>query len=192
MIVTAAHVRAAVKSTLAVWLPSTLVEARRNSPVADLFPVASWHTLVRADQLVSGKAQLPAVVIGPGAEEFTRHGDGRRSAVYDVPVTVVSRGQTFDDTVDRNDLYRAAVFTALVRHPDLGGFAVSTTVERGDYVPFPEDSARTLMGSVLTVRVRVDPVAVEEGPAVPPVDPEEIWAPATVLSTQVTVENRSA
>jgi hypothetical protein len=191
-IVSALALRQAIRSTLQLWLPSTVAEVARQAGVtpSTIPAVRSWH-VVSLEQ--ASADQLPAVfVTTPGlADAPSRKGTGLHRADWNVTVTAAARAESHEATARLVALYTAAVRTVCTQRSSFGGFADASVWIGEDYDAIEERHGRTLAAGFVDLVVSVaDVVDAHGGPLTPPVDP--LAAPGDwplVAKTRTTATN---
>jgi hypothetical protein len=172
-IVSAVALREAIRSTLQLWLPSTVAEVARQAGVdpATILPVRSWH-VVSFEQ--AREDQLPAVfVTSPGlAGEPRRRGTGLITADWNATVVVLARAESHEATAKLVSLYTAAARVVCVQRSGFGGFAAACEWTGEDYDVVEDRKGRTLGGGFVDLVVTVSNVVdANGGPLEPPADP---------------------
>lgn len=182
-----AHVRRAVLATLALWGPSYINEAVRQTgqdlPQFTDFvnePMISAQTMVEAPRYV---VAVPGTLGVPH-----RKGDGSFIANFDVQIALWMWGGNYQETEDNLGYYSVAIRQIMLQQPSLGGFALSSTWRGERYAEAAAPTAfRTWGQAVVMFGVQVDGVVnAYAGPRTPPADPTALPQPApAVTSTKV-------
>lgn len=194
-LVTGLEVRAAVKSTVQLWVRDYLGEVARSSgrTSEDLRPFRSYVSSIDLDKFESD--QLPAcVIVAPGLLEQPELHKQNYNTRWGVGVGIVVSGQSRENTFDLVELYTGAVRSLLVHHPSLGGFAEGLEWLGERYDELRSDDLRTIGAG--TVQLAVDVTEAQSrfgGPqnptaqAVPVTDPGAV---STVGSVTVTTTRK--
>jgi hypothetical protein len=166
-------IEAAAKATLKAWLsPHLSIQERRKGMAACSIPrPRSWPTVSEFD--LELQEQLPSVVIvSTGTTDQPRHdGQGRYSATWRLEIAVVIAGPKEADARRLASMYVAAVRSALVQNPSLGGVAAATRWIGDEYaLGNPDGGPRAIYGANFEIDVD-DIVNAQLGPAEPPPDP---------------------
>lgn len=192
MIRSAITLRRAAQHTLELWLPATLAQVCVDAglPAGRAVQPASWTQAVDVDEITARRLNDPVIAVIAPADSYDGLGRDLR-ATAQLRIAAVTRGNTFDDTVELNDLYRAAIAAVLHHHQDLSGAATGTEVTGALYRPLTRAS-RTLLIGLVDATVTVGAVVGRyAGPATPPADPLDGLEPAAgVPVDSVTVSVR--
>jgi hypothetical protein len=169
-------------ATLKAWLPSHLArqEARLGMETATLPFPRSWPTVSDFD--IEVEEQLPAViVISPGSDANpTRDQTGAYRMTWRFEVAIAIAGRDEYEARNLAGVYLAAIRSALVQNPTLGGVAENTRpVGPDDHAVGQTErgSQRAIYGTSFAVDVR-DVVTDTAGPVEPPDDPYHPGEPA--------------
>jgi hypothetical protein len=196
-IITAAHVRTAVRDTLARWLPYYLDQVNRELPTARTrLPVPrEWRQpLTRAGIPRLDLAPL-VVVTTTGVTEVERNAEDVDGA-FEVYVDCIVQGSDYDDTAELVAVYAAAVRVALDQHPALGigegddyeaGFASDTRFVSDEPPTIDEAQQKTFGEAVARFEVWVAAIHALYGPTEPPAPPYVDFTIPTVLTTDVDI-----
>lgn len=184
-VVTARKVRNQTLQLLRDWFVDALLEVfdQEEYEQADLSPstlVRSWAVL--AEPRDAREDQMPAVfVTSPGlSDQPERNGDGQHTATWSVVVTIVVRGDTFQETADLVAVYAAAARLVLGQHKSLGGLSIGTYWRAEDYSALDISATRTLGAGQVEFDVVIPNVMNDRGgppgevPEFPAVDIEKI------------------
>lgn len=190
-VVTADDVCAAVELTLREHLPLALqaIAEQHGIEPAKLKPPQTWEQLPETSGIEQQVDQLPALVIAsPGlSERPVLDSDGDYMTAWTVSALAVVRGSSYRETQQLARFYAAAIRTALVQHPSLGGRANGVEWTGEDYARLGTAGARTIAGGLVEVSVRVGR-AVNIYAAPPPDVPGDLSSDGpTVLSTALDV-----
>lgn len=187
-VITGNDVENAVTDTLKLWMPTYLAEMERVSgrDPGVLPAPRSWSTVSTFYQY--NDQQLPAaIVVSPGTDgEPERRGDGTYTAVWDVVVAILVKGQDAANANELAKLYAAAVRMIALQKGSLGGFAAGTDWfgETNDEVPPDYLPVGWVTG--VPLRVRVDGVVTAfGGPATPDLNPTDL---GEVETAEIAVE----
>lgn len=189
-LISAQDVCEAVEATLIAWLPSVSAEiALAGGPT---LPLPTTYDMPSAEALISGSAELPAVVVSsPGIIGVPeRDEDMAYRATWAVIVSVFARGEDYRETAAQVRGFALACRVALAQHPSLGGFAAELLWAGEEYDALDARAARTLGAGYVTFNVTVDSVTdADAGPLIPPVAPASlITTGVQALTTALTVE----
>lgn len=192
-IVTGRAVRRAMTAHLKLWFPTYLAELARIEGM-DAATMPLFNSWVSALDMPAGKYeehQMPScVIVAPGLlAEPVKH-SGMYIATWAVSVGAVVSGQDRENTFGLVEIYAAAVRSAVLQHPALGGFSSGTDWLGERYDDLENDMLRTLAaGSVqfsVTVQSALSP---SEGPYDPLIDPIPDPGPrATFTDVRTTTE----
>jgi hypothetical protein len=189
-VIDSGRVEQAVSATLEAWLPSHLhnQETENGLPTGKIPRPRSWPPVSEFDP--RPHEQLPSVVIvSPGTTAVgPREAKGKHRATWRVEIAVCVAGRDEPQARKLAAMYIAAVRSALVQNPTLGGFAERTDWAGEDNTVGAVDrQPRAIYGAYfdVTVEAVVDHRA---GPATPPDDPyDPPDAPQTFTSADITV-----
>lgn len=196
-IITATHIRRAMRDTIQLWAPDYLAEVADqygrargalptfrsyvSRPVVDRFP----------------EDQIPCcVIVAPGTLDEPDKRPDAYDATWAVGVAAVVSGRSPEESFELAELYAGALRALVVHHPSLGGKVGMTrwAGERYDEYIDPDDG-RTQASCTLQFNVGVDDVMslVSGGPSAPSADvtvpPGDLGTVQTVVvKTDVTEE----
>ena len=191
-IVTGRQVRLAFKSHIELWFPTYIAEVSRIEGRGASLP--GFRSYVSALDLQEGKFeehQMPScVIVAPGLLTEPEKRGGTLSATWAVSVGCVVAGQDRDNTFELAEMYAAAVRSAVMQNPSIGGFSGGTDWLGERYDEIPNDMLRTLAAGTVHFSVQVmDSMEFSAGPDVPLVDPSvDPGSRATFVSVEATVE----
>lgn len=174
-IVTGKQVRRAMEAHLKAWFPSYIAEVGRSDGRGggDLPLFRSYSSLLDMPDGRYVEDQMPScVIVAPGLlQQPTKH-RGLYIARWAVNVGAIISGQDQDNTFELTELYAAAIRSAVVQHPGLGGFATATDWLGERYDDIPNDMQRTLGAGTVQFLVEVQgAVDAQQGPDVPLIQP---------------------
>lgn len=174
-IVTGKQVRNAMISHIRKWFPSYIAEVGRTDgrDGAALPLFRSFPSLLDMPDGRYVEDQMPScVVVAPGLIELPTKHSGVYKARWAVNVGAVISGQNRENTFDLAELYAAAIRSAVLQHPGLGGFAAGTDWLGERYDDIPNDMQRTLGAGTVQFSVEVQgAVDARQGPVQPLADP---------------------
>lgn len=174
-IVTGKQVRLAMRSHLQAWFPSYLAEvARGDGRDPSAVPVfRSYASLLDMPDGRFVEEQMPScVIVAPGLLEMPMKKSGVYIARWAVNVGAIVSGQNKENTFDLSELYAAALRSAVVQNPGLGGFATATDWLGERYDEIPNAMDRTLAAGTVQFRVEVQSaIDARGGPDAPLADP---------------------
>ncbi len=174
-IVTGKQVRAAMKDHIVRWSPTYLAELGRgdgrDGGALPLF--RSYSSLLDMPDGRFVEDQMPScVIVAPGLIERPTKRSGRYTVRWAVNVGAVVSGQDQENTFDLAELYAAAIRSAVLQHPGLGGFATATDWLGERYDDIPNDMQRTLGAGTIQFSVEVQSALdATQGPDEPLVAP---------------------
>jgi len=174
-IVTGKQVRRAMHEHIRAWFPSYLAEVARGDG-RDPSAVPVFRSYASMLDMPDGRfleEQMPGcVIVAPGLLETPIKKSGLYIVRWAVNVGAIVSGQNKENTFDLSELYAAALRSAVVQNPGLGGFATATDWLGERYDEIPNAMERTLAAGTVQFSVEVQgAVDSREGPDAPLADP---------------------
>ena len=194
-ILSAAHVRGALLSTIQLWSPTYIAEVSATSGIA-MAPFGTWEAIYDNRALPPDQTAACWVTCTTTNPRMPpeRQGNGTYRAWWLAEANIVAYGLAWDQAADLISLYMAAVRSAVIQHRDLGGFADDTRW-LGEATKEVEHSPnRTIETGVVQFRVTVNGMTQDGfGPAAPSTasltqpGPTILTTPVTIASQPVTI-----
>ncbi len=181
----------AVITHLKNWMPAYLAEMERlTGRDAQTLPFPkSYTTTPRAPEKWID-SQLPAVLcVSTGlASAPKKEGSGSTRAIWRIGLATICSARNEEETHLFAKLYFAALRSAMVQHPSLGGFAEDTVWQGEDYDLTPSESRRSMASGYGLFDIEVTEVVnARMGLAEPPDDPYDVPDMPVVTATYLEV-----
>lgn len=200
-VLTGLQLRRAILSQLETWMPSYVAELARavdadQPPVGRDVPFAEIAVPPREyqrlpDDVIYDLAvdQSPSVIVSIGdIYDWGRDSDGLLSAIAQFSVTVIVRGDTFEQTSDLVALYLAAATLVILQQGAGLNGAGKARVLRQTARELDTDAARSIGGGQVACLVSIKDIASDVGdtlPDEPPPGPDFEFPPVVPADSTV-------
>ncbi len=174
-IITGADVRDAVEQHVRTWTLGYLgeVAAQAGFPRNYLPDFRAYTSDIQLENGLTDEQMPCLLVVSPGlSSPPVKRGDGTWKTTWTINLTVVVSARDRMSTLRNVELYTAAVRSAVMQQPSLGGFALGCNWLDESYDALRLEQAPNIGAGIVSLEVEVGPVVDStKGPITPPAAP---------------------